>query len=205
MYDRTDVIKLSLYLQEHPKKHLIFDFDDTLMTLLLPWHIYAKGLKEILSEIDPELVALHPGEETKHLITEALTKHGEKARERINPYRRQFEKNCLQGIIRNDFLLSFLAENTRNYQFSIWSSNDRHTILPILQEYQLETLFRKVIGADDVDCTKPSPDGFYLLFDPNAHEKADFLFIGDSSSDREASRNAGIDFFKIKRPTKKLL
>ena len=204
MYDRTDVVKLSLYLQKYSKKHLIFDFDDTLMTLQLPWHIYAKGLKELLSEIDPELVKLHPGEETKHLITEALIKHGQEARVRINPYRRQFEKNCLQGIIRNDFLISFLLENAQNYVFSIWSSNDHHTILPILQDYQLETLFHKVIGADNVDCTKPSPDGFYLLFDPNLHKKADILFIGDSSSDREASRNAGIDFFKIQRPSKKL-
>ena len=203
MYDRADVEKLSLYLQEHPKKHLIFDFDDTIMTLQLPWHLYAKGIKEILSEIDPELVALHPGSETKHLITEALAKHGQKARERINPYRRQFEKNCLQGIIRNDFLISFLMENASNYQFSIWSSNDRHTILPQLRVSHLADLFPQVIGADDVGCTKPSPDGFYLLFDPGQDKKADFLFVGDSSSDREASGSVGIDFFLIKRPLRK--
>lgn len=200
MYDQTDVIRLSSYLQEHLKKYLIFDFDDTLVTLQLPWSSYAPGLKTIINEVDPDLVARYPGSETKYLIHEALIKHGQSIRPHINRYRRQFEKNCLQGILRNDWLLAFLQENTTNYQFFIWSSNDTHTILPILQDYRLEALFQKIVGADDVDYPKPSPDGFYVLFDPDTQEKADFLFIGDSTSDERASRNAGIDFFKTQRP-----
>ncbi len=197
MYDQADVIRLAQYLQEYPKKYLIFDFDDTLVTLRLPWHSYTTGIKAIIHEVDPDLVARYPGEEMKYLIHEALIKHGQRIRPRINRYRQQFEQDNLQGILRNDWLLAFLQENAANYQFFIWSSNDTHTILPVLQGSQLEALFQKIVGANDVNYTKPSPDGFYALFDPSTQKKADFLFVGDSNSDEEASRNAGIDFFKI--------
>ena len=200
MYNPADVIRLSQYLQEHPKKNLIFDFDDTLVTLQLPWDVYARGIKAILNEIDPNLVARYPGSETKYLIHEALIKHGQPIQQRINHFRRQFEKDCLQGVICNDWMLTFLRENAANYQFFIWSSNEAQTILPILQNYHLESLFKQVVGASDVMYPKPSPDGFYVLFDPSTQKKADFLFIGDSSSDEEASRKAGIDFFRTQKP-----
>lgn len=200
MYDQADVIQLTHYLQEHPKKYLIFDFDDTLMTLRLPWDSYAPGIKSIIGEIDSDLVARYPGSNTKYLIYEALVKYGPLLRSQITQYRRQFERDCLQGVLRNDGLIAFVQEHAAAYQYSIWSSNDTQTILPQLQASRLDTLFSRVVGAADVNYPKPAPDGFYLLFDTATQDKADCLFIGDSSSDEKASKNAGIDFFKIQRP-----
>jgi HAD superfamily hydrolase (TIGR01549 family) len=190
-------MQLQKFLEEHPKRDIIFDFDKTLFTLHLPWGKYSKEMKERISKLDRSLVSSYPNEEVKPLIIETIKIYGEVARQIINPYRQRFERECLVGESSNESLISFVRENFRRYQMFIWSSNATDTVLRILRKYNLEDMFKKIVAADDVNLIKPYSDGFYLIFDPQEDKRSDFLFIGDSEQDEEASENVGIDFLNV--------
>lgn len=187
-------MELQRFLHLYPKRHIIFDFDRTLFTLYLPWKVFASGLRDILSRLDQTLVLSLSQEGKRALINCAIEKYGDRAKELISIYRENFETQFLEGVISNERLLSFIRENHGKYQFSIWSSNAKITILRILKKYDMERFFLIIASADDIDFIKPSPDGFYFIFNEKEYKKSDYLYIGDKQCDEEASKNAGIDF-----------
>ena len=45
-------MNLEEYLKKNPKKFLIFDLDETILKLRLPWSEYLEPIKEKLASID---------------------------------------------------------------------------------------------------------------------------------------------------------
>jgi HAD superfamily hydrolase (TIGR01549 family) len=79
----------------------------------------------------------------------------------------------------------------------IWTSNDEKTVAPILNELNINKLFKKIITRNNVNYIKPNPEGFYLINKEN-NSKANYLLVGDSDADKGAAIESGIDFFNIK-------
>lgn len=191
-------IALSQYLQHNPKKQLIFDFDETILTLQLPWDIFRIELRKILSQFDRALVNQYPNDSTSILQNKIIAKHGLKAKKAVWAYCQQFETQLLTGIIPNKPIINFIKINYSDLHLYIWSSNMRTTVINALSKYHLQNYFRKIITKNDLNYVKPNPEGFYIIFDAKKNRKKDFLFIGDNENDRLAAQNASIDFFNIK-------
>ncbi|KKP66780.1 MAG: hypothetical protein UR63_C0027G0014 [Candidatus Roizmanbacteria bacterium GW2011_GWC2_35_12] len=49
------LMNLKTYLQNNSKKYLVFDFDLTLVELLIPWHIVINRTREYFESINPIL------------------------------------------------------------------------------------------------------------------------------------------------------
>jgi HAD superfamily hydrolase (TIGR01549 family) len=192
---------LKSYLTTHPKKYLLFDFDQTIFTLILPWEIYIKELTQQLLELDPSLKELHTTHNLNDLENEAVRRHGQKAVQLRHSYSREFEKKYLQGVEEHHEMTKFINEfggaGDVEYKFYLWTSNMRETVEPVLKEHNLLRYFEKLVTKSDVQLTKPEPEGFYKIFDPSHHKKEEFLMIGDSINDKNAAKNAGIDFFSV--------
>ncbi len=189
-------MNLEQFLLKHPKQHLIFDFDNTLITLQLPWEILRSQLKKAVGQLDNKIVAQH--QRSIPLRNAAIIKYGERAKKIINPLWESFEINYLKGAIPNLGLISFIKSHNQKYDLYIWSSNFAKTVIPLLKKYKIVNLFKKIITQEAVDLLKPFPDGFYHIFKPTHQHKKDFLLIGDNDNDRLAAQNADIDFFNIK-------
>lgn len=193
---------LSLYLKESPKKRIIFDFDETLFTLHLPWNVFSEKVRQKLSEVNSDLVAEYTKNgKTNDLMNKAIKLHGQRARDIIMSWGVQFERDYIEKISINSKLIEFIENEVNNFEFYIWSSNMFSTISRVLKKYKLNNHFQKVIARDAVDLSKPYPDGFFKIFNPNIHKRSDFLFVGDSEFDKQAADSAGIDYFKIKMIT----
>lgn len=190
-------ISLHQYLQLNPKKHLIFDFDVTLVTLHLPWQILRNQLKQVVGQLDNKMVAEEQNQRAVPLHNSAIKKYGHQAKKIIYPLWESFEINYLKDTTPNLELISFIKNNYQKYTFYIWSSNFTKTIAPLLKKYQIINLFKKIITHESVDLLKPSPDGFYRIFKPAFQHQKDFLLIGDNENDRLAAQNAGVDFLNI--------
>lgn len=183
---------LADYLHSHPKKHLIFDFDETLFTLHLPWHRYYAELARRLHELDLDF----PQEKSVTKLENGMTKKwGEKAAKIRWEYSRRFEKDNLRGVSELSDLTNFIRDNHNRYSFFLWTSNMRSTVEPILQKNGLLSYFSKLVTKGDVLLMKPDPEGFGLLFDSKVHKKTDFLMIGNSKNDQRAAQAAGIDYW----------
>lgn len=196
---------LEQYIILKKKTNLIFDLDETICWLLLPWdkwdekiapflqkknrHIYKKyRLGRInLSDMQNKYVKLYPN------IKKSFVTHN-----------RKFERDYLDGIIPNQPLIKFIkkAYHSKKYNLYLWSSNTSLTVTSILDKYGLSNKFNDIITRDSVLLLKPEIEGFeYLSSKSNSKMKknylSSFLFIGDSSSDEEAAKKAKISFFKI--------
>lgn len=190
---------LSEYLEAHPKKHLIFDFDETLFTLRLPWEVYISELTHKLLELDESLQKFTHAKTLNDLENEAVRRHGERAKKLRIEFSSEFEREFLKGVDEHREYTSFVVENCTKYECYVWTSNVKATIEPILREHNLLTCFKELVTKSDVSFTKPDPEGFYQIFDQKIDKKEDFLMIGDSQNDMHAAANAGIDFFSVKK------
>lgn len=187
-------MELEQFLKLNPKKKLIFDFDETLVHLLLPWDDFKKHLKQVISQYDPEIL-IAPSEKMVNYVNRAVQKHNQPLRKIILKLFTDFESQNLRGAPVNQRLVDFCQKNQNNYRFYIWTSNMLTTVLSILRKNNLDKIFAKIITRDKVVLTKPYPEGFYKIYNPKLDKKKDFLLIGDSQHDQQAAKNSGIDFF----------
>ncbi len=192
----TQVQQLTQVLKKGNKKALIFDFDETLFFLILPWEKHRQELVEIAMELGIPNDKMAPGITT--LTNQIISLHGSIVRDKLYQKAADFEKNELREVMVNEELVNFVYEQRYNYEFFIWSSNMSSTIEPVLEQYNLKEVFSRVVTKDKVDLIKPYPDGFYQIHNPDKYKRSDYIMIGDSQHDQMAAERAGIDFFKIK-------
>lgn len=183
---------LEAVLQKHPKKYLIFDFDETLFTLHLNWERYFSEMSNRLYALDPTYSQERSSTKLENGITQKL---GRVAAEVRWEYSRQFEKDNLRGVSELHDLTDFIRTNHTKYQFYLWTSNMRETVEPILQKSGLLPYFTTLITKGDVLLMKPDPEGFQLVFNPLTHKKSEWLMIGNSKNDKKAAEAAKIDFW----------
>jgi len=187
---------LQEYLAGCPKKQLIFDFDETLVHLILPWKEFKIKLQSVLEKLDPNIII----DVQKNMVLSAnefVKRNGDKGRKIILNLFGEFESSQLKFYPQNIDLFDFIKNNNSKYSFYIWSSNMTATIRQVLQKFAYIKFFKKIIGRDSVIFTKPESEGFYKIYDPKTQHKKDYLLIGDSNHDKNASQKAGIDYFKI--------
>lgn len=186
---------LQEYLKSVEKTHLIFDFDDTIVELLLPWDKVVDKISEHLIVLDRTIYESFKKKEiyVNQLENEYILKYGDKARKMIINSRILFEKESLQGYPKNDTLVDFIRNDTK-YRMFIWSSNTKPTIKRILQELGILNKFQVIVSMEDVILQKPYIDGFEKLYEKKI-PKNKYLFIGDSKNDQKVADKIGIDFY----------
>ncbi len=82
----------------------------------------------------------------------------------------------------------------RCLSLAIVSTKYRRRIEAVLEREGLYNMFEVVIGGDDVAQPKPAPEGLLLTASRLGLEPAYCLYVGDSLTDAEAARRAGMPF-----------
>lgn len=193
-------MKLTEYLALNPKKHLIFDLDETLVTLVIDWSAFRIGLWKLVEAFDPQLAQItpdHPGTGFV-LYNRVVLKHGHSGRQKVLDYCGRYEQQKITGYKPNKELVDFILGNHHRYRYYIWSSNNQDTVNRAVEYLKIKRYFDKIVCKEDVDLLKPYPDGFYHIFNPAAQERKDYLMIGDKEQDAETARQAGIDYLERK-------
>lgn len=187
---------LEEYLSQNSKKHLIFDFDETLFKLVIPWNKYFKELKVAIIKLDPARKCELNNETVNFALfqNDCVKRYKNKTKDLICQLNSRFEKENLQDVIPNYKLINFIKNKNPNYKLFIWSSNTASLIQMILDKSQIAKYFDMIITRMDVDLLKPETDGFLKIYDPRI-PKESYLMIGDSPDDQKAAESSGIDFY----------
>ncbi len=181
-------------LNAHSKKHLIFDFDGTLVDLLVDWQFWLDSLMTYFHSYEPSCVeADFFAAEQNYFIAQ----YGPEVKKKIDEVGYEAEHHHSRGFIPRQELISLLPRLKEKYSLSIWSSNNRLTITPILEELGLDKYFDLIVPINDVALIKPAPDGFELIKNKYPYSPVDYLMIGDSRADAGAAQASGIDFFNV--------
>lgn len=191
------MIDIDVFLKVNPKKVLIFDFDETLYRLKLPWLPFKAELKNLCLEIDQEIVKNFDGELMIHLADQVIDKHGDEARKKIFDFCERYEAKNNFDVDINEDLVKWVVDHSLDYKMVIWSSNMSNTVNQVLINHNVIEFFSLVVGKEDVKRHKPYVDGFDIIYDYYGGEVNDYLLVGDSNSDKGAAENLGMDFLKV--------
>ncbi|GAU76807.1 HAD family hydrolase [Fusibacter sp. 3D3] len=171
---------------------VIFDFDGTIINTN---ELIKEGLNNFAQRYRGyKLVA----EEHRALIGKTL----EDQMAYINPHKWQLMSNhfkiwythhhnaktcAFPGMIR---LIKSLYE--QGVRLAIVSNNSTASLDMGLKHLGIETYFEYVITRDDVEETKPSPEGIQKVMELMNLENHEVIYIGDTASDIYAAKNAEI-------------
>lgn len=85
----------------------------------------------------------------------------------------------------------------KGIKLSIVSTKFRYRIETILEQHGMSELFDIIVGGEDVLCPKPDPEGLKMAIERLELHASDVLYIGDSVTDAETARRAGIAFAAV--------
>jgi HAD superfamily hydrolase (TIGR01549 family) len=84
-----------------------------------------------------------------------------------------------------------------NYPIGIFTGKGRESSMITLTKLGIDTYFDLIVTGDDVVNHKPSPEGILKFVDKFKLNKERVLMIGDSVSDVEAAREAGVKIASV--------
>ena len=177
-------------------KHIIFDFDETLFTLHLPWELYYKPIYVECLRLDRSL-AQFKYDHISELENEAVRRLGADFQDWVRRHSRDFETRRLEGVTEHKQTTDWIRSQSDDRQIYLWTSNMLSTVAPILTKAGLIGRFISLITKDSVQFLKPNPEGFFHFFDPLTQARSEFLFVGDSDVDQIAAKKAGIEFQRL--------
>lgn len=96
-----------------------------------------------------------------------------------------------------------------NIPMAICTNKLESLTITLLEALNLSDYFQTVIGSDTLPAMKPDPAGVMKILENAGCKPADALFIGDSESDLNTARNAGVpcvlvDYGYTKTPASEL-
>lgn len=191
---------LPTYLSLHQKKHLIFDFDETLAMLITDWGSMLKDIYTDLLKVDRETMSAYsPSTLSYQLLNDLIKKHGQTVKQILESHYKKAEGEDLKEVKSNPELIGFIRNNN-DYNYYIWSNNLRSTITKVFEDMGIKDKFKAIVASDNNLLYKPDTTGIEKMI---TGDKKDWLMIGDSENDQRGAKALGIDFFLInffKRP-----
>lgn len=190
-------MSLEKYLELHKKSYLVFDLDETIMHLILPWDIYFNPIKNQLIKFNQSFFEEYEKGEIyiNDLENRYVSRYGEKVKKILKKNRITFESEKLQNVLVNNSLIEFIKK-AQAYSLFLWTNNTRQVIEKVLKQQYMYDAFKKIVTYNDMTFLKPNPEGFAKIYDKNI-PKDQYLFIGDSLGDKNAAKNVGIDFYYV--------
>ena len=180
---------------------ILYDFDGTLFDLHIPWG----NIKEYIynhykSKYGVEIPLFNRYYEMFNYIKK---EKGEPVRQFYYNYLENREVDAAnekkysptwltnQGLDKIGEMIKY------NTFFGIISSNFHDAIMEILIQRGMFHRFKIIIGRDDVENSKPNPEGILRVINAYNLKRENVLFIGDSSIDEEVAQNAQINFIHV--------
>ncbi len=188
---------LRSFISKRHISHLIFDFDQTIARLLLPWDRYHDDIEGILRSYDPTIIEAYIRADI-HLndMQNAYVKaHGVKLVDLFRRHNREFETKKLRGIHPNKNLINFIKTVPEVFLY-IWTSNMPDAVISFLKKEKIFHLFKKIVTRNDVSYLKPDSESFDMLYDPKI-KKEKYALVGDSDNDELAAKKVSIHFFRV--------
>ena len=181
-------------------KALVMDFD---LTIADACEIITRCLVETAAEfgIKTDLATMRAGigcvpaiiyRDFAGVKNEALAKRMEKRyyenSHELNYHKVKFFPGVREGLI-------LLRE--QGIKTAIFSQKERELIVAPLVREGMVDLFDMIVSIDDVEKTKPDPEGMRLICKGLGLEPADILYTGDALTDQTCARAAGVDFAPV--------
>jgi pyrophosphatase PpaX len=174
----------------------IFDIDGTLTsTNQLIFDSFNFIAKKYLDKTfsDEEIIGLF-GPTERQIIKKLF---GENYKEVSEDYYKFYSDNHSMVDIYPGLKEILVELKNNNYPIGIFTGKGRDSSMITLTKLGIDKYFDLIVTGDDVENSKPSPEGILKFVDKFNLEKQKVLMIGDSVSDVKAAREAGVKIASV--------
>lgn len=180
-------------------KLCIFDLDGTLANTILSMAVPAnKVLAELgLPAQPPEAFRYFAGDGAAELCRRCLRAAGDteciQFEEMHRRYRKYFSELCMYEVKPYEGIPELLENlKTQGIRIAVLSNKPHDQSVDVVETLFGKGYFDAVQGQTDEVPKKPSPIGVYRLMEQFQVEKEECLYIGDTSTDMQTGKNAGL-------------
>ena len=111
----------------------------------------------------------------------------------LEAYRKEYVKEADKYMTANTRLFPETSHvlatlKARGAKLGIISTKYRYRIMELLGHALPESTVDLIVGGEDVQTPKPSPEGVFIALEKLQTEKTDVLYVGDSTVDAETAR-----------------
>lgn len=173
------------------KPVILFDLDGTILDTN---DLIIDSFKHVFSQHEPQLVITDEIATTflGPTLWETFGKYSAKDVDMLVDEYRTFNhdnhKRLAKPIVNAEKMLSELKQD--GYTLGIVSSKMHEVIVYGLELFDLQEYFDVIIGLDDVELSKPSPEGIRKACDLLGYKYDSIVYVGDSPSDMQAGKAA---------------
>ncbi len=96
-------------------------------------------------------------------------------------------------------LVQFLQITVQKYNLAI-STNRSNTMIPLLETFDLQNFFGKVMTAENAKRPKPAPDALVEILQYYNCSSTETVYIGDSIIDRQHTESLNVPLIAFKSP-----
>ena len=130
----------------------------------------------------------------------ALTKNSD--RDKADSFSSYFKEMADREMVKNTIVYPGAAQVARmlrenGIKTGIVSNKFRYRIEQILSRFDLQNDIDRIIGAEDVTCQKPDPEGLLKMVQQLQTDKSKTLYVGDSLVDAETAERADTSFIGV--------
>lgn len=180
------------------KKGIVFDFDYTLGDST---EGIVLSVNDALEQLGYERKSVEEIKQTVGLSLEktyqVLTRknNSEEAAQFSSLFRKKADEVMVANTCLYDGILEILKKLKKDgLQIGIVTTKFHYRIEQILEKFHAEDLIDFIIGAEDVQKAKPSPEGLLHMVKRMGLNPEDILYVGDSVVDAKTAERAGISF-----------
>ncbi|HLC19355.1 MAG TPA: HAD family hydrolase, partial [Candidatus Nanoarchaeia archaeon] len=87
---------------------------------------------------------------------------------------------------------NLLEKLSKKYTLAIVSGTYRELIEPVLKKHDIVNYFSVIVTKDDVQQSKPHPEGMHLCLKKLNLKESEAIFVGDMTMDIEMGRSSGV-------------
>ena len=193
---KRDTAELIEFIESSDYTDIIFDFDETIVQLLIDWSYLKIDREQLAKRYEEEQYLKENG---WYAFDKMLVeKYSEEWKKDLDKMFAAAEENHFLGLNENTDLIHFIKENAKKYNFYVLSNNTQNTLYKAISELEMTKYFHIVLWRDNVSAPKPNPEGIETIIKSQKLKKESTLMVGDSeTSDIAAANRAEIDSFLI--------
>jgi HAD superfamily hydrolase (TIGR01509 family) len=173
---------------------ILFDLDGVLVDSYQSWfRLFNKALKHFgFSQITENTFRQHWGQSTEEDVR--IFMPGRNVEEVRGYFHKHFERYLPYCTVNAEARPVLAKIKALKFKMGCVTNSHRIIVAKILDEYDLGQFFQIVVTADDVARPKPSPDMLLFACQQLALSPKETVFIGDTKTDKKASKKSGCLF-----------
>lgn len=177
------------------EKVYLFDLDGTLFnTNIVNYHAYKQALNDEGYDMTFEYYINECNGCSYKSFLPPISQSDEDFLNRIHNLKKIYYKKFISKAKPNIELINFIKQNKENGYMAIVTTASRENCMDILNHYKITNLFDIIITKENVQKTKPDPEGYNIAVEYFGIDKSNCEIFEDSENGIKAAMSAGIKY-----------